>query len=64
MTFIEGEVYFDRKQDLAMREKLAKEKKDLIEREKKMPGVTQPTLPQPPTIPTDDDGDGHLHKKN
>ncbi|HEX4948304.1 MAG TPA: amidohydrolase family protein [Blastocatellia bacterium] len=67
MTLIEGEVYFDRKQDLEMREKLAKEKKDLIEREKRMPGTAQPTLPQPPTIPTDDDWDWHLHngkKKN
>ena len=66
MTFIEGEVYFDRKKDLEMREKLAKEKKDLIEREKRMPGVVQPTLPQPPTIPTEDEWDGHPHgvKKN
>ena len=65
-TLIEGEIYFDRKQDLAMREKLAKEKKDLIEREKRMPGQVQPTLPLPPTIPTDDEGDGHPHgvKKN
>ncbi len=40
MTLIEGEIYFDRKQDLAMREKLAQEKKDLIEREKRMPGAS------------------------
>ncbi len=63
MTLIEGEVYFDRRQDLELREKLAKEKKDLIEREKRMPGQVQPTLPQPPTIPTDDDWDTHPHGK-
>ncbi|HEX4945157.1 MAG TPA: amidohydrolase family protein, partial [Blastocatellia bacterium] len=63
MTLIEGEVYFDRKKDLEMREKLVQEKKALIEREKRIPGVTQPTLPQPPTIPTDDDLDTHLHGK-
>jgi len=62
-TMIEGEIYFDRKQDLEMREKIAKEKKDLIEREKRMPGQVQPTLPQPPTIPTEDDLDTHLHGK-
>lgn len=60
MTLIEGEVYFDRKKDLELREKIAKEKKDLIEREKRMPGVAQPTLPQPPTIPTDEEWDDHL----
>jgi imidazolonepropionase-like amidohydrolase len=61
-TFIEGEIYFDRKQDLEKRERLAQQKKDLIEREKKMPGTVQPTLPQPPTIPTDEEGAGHSHK--
>ncbi len=63
MTLIEGDVYFDRKKDLELREKIAKEKKDLIEREKKMPGVAQPTLPQPPTIPTDEEWDTHPHGK-
>ncbi|MBS1810023.1 MAG: amidohydrolase family protein [Acidobacteria bacterium] len=62
-TMIEGEIYFDRKQDLEMRDKLAKEKKDLIEREKRTPGIAQPTLPQPPTIPTEDEWDGHIHGK-
>ena len=63
MTMIEGEVYFDRKKDLEMREKLAKEKKDLIEREKKAPTQAQPTQPAQQVIPTlaEDDLDGHLH---
>jgi len=39
MTFIEGEVYFDRKEDLKRREELAKEKKDLIERERRGQGA-------------------------
>ncbi len=63
MTMIEGTIYFDRKQDLASREKLAKEKKDLIEREKKAPTQAQPTQPGRPPVPTlsEDDLDGHLH---
>ncbi|MFN7930530.1 MAG: amidohydrolase family protein [Blastocatellia bacterium] len=61
-TMIEGEIYFDRKLDLERRDKIAKEKRELIEREKRMPGVAQPTLPQPPTIPTEDDDD-HLRRK-
>ncbi len=63
MTMIEGEVYFDRRADLQMREKLVKEKKDLIEREKRMPGQRQPTQPDPTVIPTisEDDLDGHIH---
>ena len=63
MTMIEGEVYFDRKLDLEMREKLAKEKKLLIEKEKKTPGERQPTVaPAPPTPAiTEEDLDGHLH---
>jgi imidazolonepropionase-like amidohydrolase len=64
MTLIEGEVYFDRKQDLVQREQIAKEKKALIEREKKSPGVVQPTQQTPlafPTELTEDDLDGHLH---
>jgi imidazolonepropionase-like amidohydrolase len=63
MTMIEGEIYFDRKQDLEMRDKLAKEKKALIEKEKKAPGERQPTQPAPmlpPTL-TEDDLDGHFH---
>lgn len=63
MTMIEGVVYFDRKKDLQMREILAKEKKELIEKEKKMPGQAQPTQPATPIIPTltEEDLDGHLH---
>lgn len=62
MTMIEGEIYFDRKQDLVQREQIAKEKKALIEKEKKTPGVVQPTQPLPFAFPTDlDEGDGHMH---
>src|SRR5260370_25620996 len=34
MTFIEGEIYFDRKDDLARRETLKREKAELIKRER------------------------------
>jgi adenine deaminase len=34
MTFIEGEIYFDRKADLAQRDALKKEKEELIKRER------------------------------
>lgn len=61
-TLIEGEIYFDRKADLAMREKLAKEKQALIEREKRIPGQPQPTT-APLVTPTEDEWDGHLHKR-
>lgn len=63
VTMIEGQVYFDRKQDLEMREKLTAEKKALIEKEKRMPGVAQPTQAGPPIFPTwaDDELDGHFH---
>src|SRR5262249_22495609 len=57
MTMIEGEVYFDRKKDLAMREQLAKEKKALIEKEKKQPGAIQPTQTAPVVLPTFDEDD-------
>ena len=67
LTMIEGEVYFDRKQDLAAREQLAKEKKALIEREKKTPGQLQPVQAQPLPIPTlseeDIDGDGKAQEQ-
>ena len=63
VTMIEGEVFFDRKKDLEMRDKIAKEKKELIEREKKLPGAVQPTQPAQMIIPTltEDDLDGHFH---
>lgn len=63
MTLIEGEVFFDRKKDLETRERLAREKRALIERERRQPGQPQPTQPgreQAPTI-SEDDLDGHLH---
>lgn len=52
VTMIEGVTYFDRKVDLEMREKLAKEKKELIEKERRTPGVAQPTIQPQPVIPT------------
>jgi len=57
VTMIEGEVYFDRNKDLAVREQIAKEKKALIEKEKKTPGVVQPTQPAQPVIPTEVEDD-------
>jgi imidazolonepropionase-like amidohydrolase len=51
MTLIEGEVYFDRQEDLKRREQIAKEKKDLIERERRAGGQgQQPNIPVPPTV--------------
>jgi hypothetical protein len=63
VTMIEGEVYFDRKQDVANRELLAKEKKELIEKERKLNLPTQPVQGGQVFIPTlsEDDLDGHLH---
>jgi imidazolonepropionase-like amidohydrolase len=52
MTLIEGVVYFDRREDLKRRELIAKEKKELIEREKKNAGQGQPQQPLPPLPPT------------
>lgn len=62
VTMIEGVVYFDRTKDLANREKIAKEKKELVEKEKRTPGSAQPTLPAQP-IPTiaDEAFDDHIH---
>ncbi len=62
MTMIEGEVYFDRKQDLQRRDLLAKEKKDLIEKEKKLNLPSQPVQTSPAFIPTlsEEELDGHL----
>lgn len=61
VTMIEGVVYFDRKQDLDRREKVAKEKKELIEKERRTPGVAQPTTTPQPVIPTWAEGDDHPH---
>ncbi|HEY8461730.1 MAG TPA: amidohydrolase family protein [Blastocatellia bacterium] len=58
MTLIEGEVYFDRKEDLKRRELIAREKKELIEKEKRSAsqGQSQPIPQVPPTVsgPGDD----------
>jgi imidazolonepropionase-like amidohydrolase len=62
LTMIEGEVYFDRKEDLKRRELIAKEKKELIEKEKNQPGAPQPTQPAPGIIPTEEEeDDAHPH---
>jgi cytosine/adenosine deaminase-related metal-dependent hydrolase len=62
MTLIEGEVFFDRRQDLARRETLVKEKRALIEREKKAPAQAQPTQPGArPAQTLSEDLDEHLH---
>jgi imidazolonepropionase-like amidohydrolase len=51
MTLIEGEVYFDRKEDLKRRELIAKEKKELIEKERRTAPQEQ-RQPAPPVTPT------------
>lgn len=51
MTLIEGEVYFDRKEDLKRRETIAKEKKELIEKERRTAPLEQ-RQPMPPITPT------------
>ena len=61
VTMIEGEIYFDRAKDLTMREALVKEKKALIEKEKKTGGAPQPmNMPAPPT-PAQVEWDSHPH---
>lgn len=63
MTLIEGNVFFDRKADLAAREQIAKQKRALIEAERRQPGQAQPTQPiqtPPPTL-TEEEIDGHKH---
>ncbi|MGE0131218.1 MAG: amidohydrolase [Blastocatellales bacterium] len=52
MTLIEGEVYFDRKEDLKRRELIAKEKKELIEKERRMAPQDQQRQPMPQIPPT------------
>ena len=53
MTLIEGTVYFDRKVDVARREQVAREKKALIEAERRSAGQPQatPATPAPPPTP-------------
>ena len=50
-TMIEGEIYFDLKEDAKMRERIAKEKKDLIERERRTQGNLPPVASQTPSGP-------------
>lgn len=52
MTLIEGEVYFDRKEDLKRRELIAKEKKELIEKERRAAPQDQQRQPMPQIPPT------------
>jgi imidazolonepropionase-like amidohydrolase len=52
MTLIEGEVYFDRKEDLKRREMIAKEKKELIEKERRMAPQDMQRQPMPQIPPT------------
>jgi len=52
MTLIEGEVYFDRKEDLKRRELIAKEKKELIEKERRTTPQEPQRQPAPPVTPT------------
>jgi imidazolonepropionase-like amidohydrolase len=51
MTLIEGEVYFDRKEDIKRRDAIAKEKKELIEKERRTAPQEQ-RQPTPPITPT------------
>lgn len=63
MTLVDGDVLFDRKADLAGREQIAKQKRALIEAERRTPGQAQPTQPvqtPPPTL-TEEEIDGHRH---
>ena len=61
-TMIEGEIFFDREKDLTMREKLAAEKRALIERERRSPAPSQPVdaRRQSPAF-AEEDLDDHLH---
>jgi imidazolonepropionase-like amidohydrolase len=59
MTMIEGEVYFDRKEDLKRRELIAKEKKELIEKERRT--APQDQRQQPPPITPTVSGPGEAH---
>jgi imidazolonepropionase-like amidohydrolase len=60
MTLIEGEVYFDRKEDLKRRELIAKEKKELIEKERRSAPQEQQRQPVPQIPPTvSGPGPGH-----
>jgi len=65
MTLVEGNVLFDRKQDLAHRDQLAKEKKALIDAERRNAGQPQPTQATPAPPPTEEEeGEGHHGHNN
>jgi imidazolonepropionase-like amidohydrolase len=51
MTMIEGEVYFDRSEDLKRREMLKREKADLIKRERDQRGGSRPSRGERPDEP-------------
>ena len=51
MTMIEGEVYFDRSEDLIRREALKREKADLIKRERDQRGGARPSRGERPDEP-------------
>jgi imidazolonepropionase-like amidohydrolase len=51
MTMIEGEIYFDRNEDLKQREGLKREKADLIKRERDQRGGSRPPRPERPDDP-------------
>lgn len=51
LTMIEGEVYFDRAEDLKQREVLKREKADLIKRERDQRGGTRQPRPERPDEP-------------
>jgi hypothetical protein len=58
-------VLYDRKQDLAHREQLAKDKKALIDAERRNAGQPQPTQATPTPPPTEEEeGEGHHHHDN
>jgi imidazolonepropionase-like amidohydrolase len=61
MTMIEGEVFFDRNEDLKRRDLLVKEKRELIDRERRTPQQLQPTQAGAsiPTLGPDEDDDPH-----
>ncbi|MEP7270109.1 MAG: amidohydrolase family protein [Acidobacteriota bacterium] len=63
MTLVEGDVLFDRKADLASRETTLKQKRALIEAERRNPGQPQPAqpMPTPPPTLTEAEIDGHKH---
>jgi imidazolonepropionase-like amidohydrolase len=65
MTMIEGEIFFDRNEDLKDRDLLVKEKRELIERERRSPQQLQPTQAGAAVIPTlgPDEDDPHPHQR-